>query len=513
MFLKHYNVIKPRMLYIRHVRCIHLTTNKMNLLKKSKISEKPSLQENTTHDLETTRTQDDKHKNNNNNESIQERMLFNKVFESMEIKREEKQKEPDITTSCRSNNEPVHIDQSTRERQHDGINNIKLTPNNNNNVHKSSDDLTVSFGKYNDLKIFHDEMNQEPFDFQDSKISSLISNFSKSNIKKTDMRSFVDKLTSKGNNNENRSKTLQSNNSGFKTNSKLRPEFELPIFKFLDGIEHELSQIKKKTLESTTENNLKNSLNKNFEKNIKLSETDKKRIIREEMYKSELKRTLSPYLSYLNQNVIKSDYDMWKYFESLLTTYINRDKGQRKKLLKLTPEETIKHIDQEGTKDFTKIPEPYEVTMPCIVLELLANETQWHLPVERRYQLTMYIYNQIKTYPDITMYLYFGTVDFYNLLIKLNWINYKDITQIRNYLIEMQNNGIQGDLTTLDHLNKIITTMRSLHDDIMDSEDYDKLKENNITMNILWSKDIDNSIIELENRSQRLKRQLVPGSI
>lgn len=511
MFLRHCNAIKPHTLCTRHVRCIHLIIRKMNVVKNTDTGKELSLPKNTTQDLKTTTTttQEDIHESNGNG-SIQERMLFNKVFESMELKREEKQKEPETTTSHSSNNGPIYMDQSAEGTQYDDSNSSTL--NNNNTSHRSSNDLTVSFGKYDDLKSLYYEMNEEPFDFQDSKINSLISNFSKLDTKEAKMGSLSGEPAGNNNNNENNGNFSQSNN-GYESNLKPQPEFELPIFKFLDGIEHELSQIKKKTLESTTENNLRSSLNKNIERDIKLSETDKKRIVREEMYKSELKRSLNPYLSYLSQNVIKSDYDMWKYFESLLTTYINRDRVQRKKLLKLTSEETIKYIDQECTKDITKIPEPYETTMPCIVLELLTNETQWHLPSERRYQLAMYIYNQIKTYPDITMYLYFGTVEFYNLLIELNWINYKDVTQIHNYLIEMQNNGIQGDLTTLDHLNKILSTMRSLNDDIMDSKDYDTLKENNTTVAVLWSKDIDNDIIELENRSQRLKRQLVPGSI
>ena len=98
-------------------------------------------------------------------------------------------------------------------------------------------------------------------------------------------------------------------------------------------------------------------------------------------------------------------------------------------------------------------------------------------------------------------------------MIDLNWLNFKDVTQIHNYLIEMQNNGVRGDLTTLDHLNKIISTMRSLNDDIMDSKDYDTLKENDITVEVLWSKDMDNDILAIENHSQRLKRQIISRSL
>ena len=77
----------------------------------------------------------------------------------------------------------------------------------------------------------------------------------------------------------------------------------------------------------------------------------------------------------------------------------------------------------------------------------------------------------------------------------------------------MQNNDVQGNLTTLDHLNKIISTMRSLNDDIMDSKEYDILKENDVTVEVLWSKDMDNEILAIENHSQRLKRQIVPRSL
>ena len=77
----------------------------------------------------------------------------------------------------------------------------------------------------------------------------------------------------------------------------------------------------------------------------------------------------------------------------------------------------------------------------------------------------------------------------------------------------MQNNDVQGNLTTLDHLNKIISTMRSLNDDIMDSKDYDTLKENDVTVEAFWSKDMDNEILSIENHSQRLKRQIVSRSL
>ena len=327
----------------------------------------------------------------------------------MEQKKKGKQKEPKSTADYNLSNGVTHVDQSIEKTQYVNSNNSRL--NNRNFLPRSDNDLTVSFGKYDNSKTFHNDINQEPFDFQISKINSLISNFSKYNKNEAKMGSLVHDLTDNNNSNESGSNISQSNNIS-KSNLDSQSEVELPIFKFLDGIEHELSQVKKKTLESITMNNHQMSFNKNFERDIKLTETDKKRIVHEEMYKSELKRSLSPYLLYLSQNVIKNDYDMLKYFESILTEYMNRDKRQRGKLLKLTSEETIKRIHQDCTKDITKIPEPYEITMPYIVLELLTNETQWYLPPERRYQLAIYIYNRIKTCADITMYLYFGTEEF-----------------------------------------------------------------------------------------------------
>ena len=90
------------------------------------------------------------------------------------------------------------------------------------------------------------------------------------------MKSLVHNLTDNNSSNDNDGNILQSNNI-YKSNLEPQSEVKLPIFKFLDGIEHELSQIKKKTLESTTMNNLQTYFNKNFEGDIRLSETDKKK--------------------------------------------------------------------------------------------------------------------------------------------------------------------------------------------------------------------------------------------
>ncbi|CAL9734442.1 mitochondrial transcription factor 2 [Monosporozyma servazzii] len=395
--------------------------------------------------------------------SIQERTLFNKVFESMEQKKQ--------SSAKKGNDYVVSMD------------NIKDQHRSNSAI--DQDDLTVSFGKYDELKTFYDEMDQKPFEFQDSNIDSLLNSF------KSQKKDSMDP--------QKPSPTINKNG-------------ELPIFKFLDGIEHELSQIKKKTLESSKEN-ITIKRDRNME--VTLSDADKERIVHEERYKSELKRVLSPYMRYLHDNIIKNDYDMWKYFQSILSTYMNRDKTIRNKLLRMTPEETIKYISETTSMNSEVIPEPYEISMPCITLQLLTDETQWKLPSERRYQLAMYLYDQIKTCADITMYLYFGTVEFYNLLLELMWINYKDLSQINSMLVEMQNNGIQGDLSTLEILTNVQESMKSLTNDEvigLNDDTTTTLRQNAIKLGVLWSRDSETAINSLQSYLKRLKRQLVPGS-
>lgn len=395
--------------------------------------------------------------------SIQERTLFNKVFESMEQKKRDSEN--------KGHDYIVSMDSIKDKRK-----TTRIT---------DQEDLTVSFGKYDELKTFYDEMDQKPFDFEDSNIDSLLKDF------QTHNKEFLDPT---------------------KPDPAPHKPGELPIFKFLDGIEHELSQIKKKTLESSRENV---TIKRDQDVEVKLSESDKERIVREERYKSELKRVLSPYLTYLHTQVIKNDYDMWKYFQSILTTYMNRDKSIRDKLLRMTPEETIKYINELTSKDSKNIPEPYEISMPCITLQLLTDEKHWKLPVERRYQLAMYLYDQIKTCPDITMYLYFGIVEFYNLLLELIWINYKDVSQINNMLIEMQNNGIQGDLSTLETLTQVEDALKSLtNEDVLGSsnDSMSSLRQNAVKVGVLWSRDSEPAMASLQSYLQRLKRQLVPGS-
>lgn len=395
--------------------------------------------------------------------SIQERTLFNKVFESMEQKKQ--------NSATKGQDHVLSMDTSKDQQRSNKL--------------MDQEDLTVSFGKYDELKTFYDEMDEKPFEFQDSNIDSLLNSF------KSQKKDSMDPQ---------------------KPSPSLNKQGELPIFKFLDGIEHELSQIKKKTLESSKEN-VTIKRDRNVE--VKLSDADKERIIHEERYKSELKRVLSPYMKHLHDNIIKNDYDMWKYFQSTLTTYMNRDKSIRNKLLKMNPEETIKYINEMTSKNNEVIPEPYEISMPCITLQLLTDETQWNLPPERRYQLAMYLYDQIKTCADITMYLYFGTVEFYNLLLELMWINYKDLSQINGMLVEMQNNGIQGDLSTLEILTQVQDAMKSLtNEDVIGSTDdsMTTLRQNAIELGVLWSRDSETAMHSLQSYLRRLKRHLVPGS-
>lgn len=466
---------------VRSIRWIHSTrcyrSNNPSDLRNVPL---PPIKDSVTEDKEDNNTTN----NHIHDTSIQERMLFNKVFESMEQKKGEKQEfSSDI------------LQQFPKPTKTE-IKDPESLPDPNNEC-----DLKVSFGKYDGLKDFYDGSDQEPFTFEDSSIQSLMSEFQTQ--KKPE-------------------KKVKKQDKNYNEKQINKDDEVLPIFKFLDGIEHELSQIKKKTLESnmtipdsinklhtTQMNNNPTELTQTLKD--KMSTSQKERVIKEERFKFELTNCLTPYLTYLHDaKIIESDYDMLQYIkEQILSTYMQRDRtNSRSSFLKLPPKEIITHIKTNLEKNPKNIPEPYEITMPCILLQLLSDEKQWGLPDQRRYQLITYVYQQIRTCPDITMYLYFGTVEFYNLLIDLTWINTKDVSRIKTILNEMQNNGIPGDLTTLETVSKVITTMRSLNEDIMDESAWQAIKSKPLILGLLWSRDTESDILSLERYLKRLKRQL-----
>lgn len=224
-----------------------------------------------------------------------------------------------------------------------------------------------------------------------------------------------------------------------------------------------------------------------------------------EKFKGTLELLLKPYMDNLIE-AINDDHDLLVKAEQLLKLYENRDKkwdnresGEVKVILD--------HLKTTCTDNPTELPQPYRVSLPYVIVKLLERQT-FEFSTDRLYRIITYIYNYCKSSPDVTLYLNVCNVDFYNSLLSLSWESYSEIKQIRHITSEMKINGIFGDISTIEKLNKIVGEAREFNDNIPTVDELGKIQKKYNSVSVVWDKDSPNDLRMVEIYLRDLKERL-----
>ena len=224
-----------------------------------------------------------------------------------------------------------------------------------------------------------------------------------------------------------------------------------------------------------------------------------------EKFKGTLELLLKPYMDNLIE-AINDDHDLLLKAEQLLKLYENRDKkwdnresGEVKVILD--------HLKTTCTDNPTELPQPYRVSLPYVIVKLLERQT-FEFSTDRLYRIITYIYNYCKSSPDVTLYLNVCNVDFYNSLLSLSWESYSEIKQIRHITSEMKINGIFGDISTIEKLNKIVGEAREFNDNIPTVDELGKIQKKYNSVSVVWDKDSPNDLRMVEIYLRDLKERL-----
>lgn len=313
-------------------------------------------------------------------------------------------------------------------------------------------------------------------------------------LKKQD-QNLVDYLTGKTESSSNALGMKSANLTNFPVS--LRP----------DSFTTEASSSEKLLLD--LQNNLKSSFldtNTIPSRNIRLVFNKKtlEAISIRENFKATLDRKLEPFLKHITTN-IETDYDLLVKLNELIQLYDARDRkwdvrheGEVKSILD--------HIEETCSNSPQELPQPYRVTLPHVIVKLLEPEA-FGFTSTRRYAIATEIFYKCKMARDITLYLNVCNVEFYNLLLQLSWENFMEIKIIRKLTSEMKINGIIGDITTIELLDKIIKRLRELNDTIpiVNEESPSKIQE---TAAVVWNKESEIDLRNVESYLRNLKQRL-----
>lgn len=279
-----------------------------------------------------------------------------------------------------------------------------------------------------------------------------------------------------------------------------------PLFKILDDVEYELKQNQKKTLEES--DLLGPDYIRKYTPKVNNLRINMTKLEAEERYKVELKKALEPYIKILKSE-IHTDFEMMEKVQELLRTYISRDKSTDIDM-QSSPADIIKQINANCESSLTTLPQPYGITLPFIIVHLLTS-SEFEIPIEKKYNIATLVYQECKRCSDISLYLNVCNVDFYNMLIHLYWGNFYEVHGVKQFVQEMQLNGIIGDIYTVELLDNIVSEMRTMNDDIIDEENIKKIKEKALNIGVVWSKEADIDLIVIETYLKKLKEALTVG--
>ncbi|QLL34388.1 hypothetical protein HG536_0G02490 [Torulaspora globosa] len=221
-----------------------------------------------------------------------------------------------------------------------------------------------------------------------------------------------------------------------------------------------------------------------------------------ESFKAAMQTAMEPYLTSIFSQ-IETDYDLFVLVRKLLKSYVDRDKTLDNNNYK-SSSEIVQHIKEQCLKNSKELPRPLGVSLPYTLVELFTSE-ELNFPSERKFSLISYIYQECKK--DISLYLNVCNVDFYNLLLRLSWDNYREIYQLKQLTTEMSINGIRGDLYTIEILDKIAHDLRHINDGIL-NEDTGSMQGNPLTVGVVWCRENSTDLQLVENYLRKLKENL-----
>ncbi|CDO92621.1 unnamed protein product [Kluyveromyces dobzhanskii CBS 2104] len=239
--------------------------------------------------------------------------------------------------------------------------------------------------------------------------------------------------------------------------------------------------------------------------NVRLSGIEKaiQLVAEKENLKVALEHALAPHLKYLEQ-AVRTDKDLLDICMSYLDQYLQRDttlETQTKRFMEV--------IQKRAYEDPSKLPQPYSITLPATI-RYIFESGRFTLPGDRNYIILKTIYNKCKSCKDLGLYLDVCNIDFYNLLVKFMWEEYKDLAMVKDTIYEMDSNGITGDIATTELLEDICHQVRFIADDMIseDVEMNDVEKELKKT-SVLWSAENVAVIDRLTKYLKTLKRSLM----
>lgn len=223
-----------------------------------------------------------------------------------------------------------------------------------------------------------------------------------------------------------------------------------------------------------------------------------------ERFKAAMQVAMEPYLASVFSQ-IETDYDLFVLVRKLLSTYVGRDKTMDNNNYKSSVE-IVQHIKEQCLANSEELPRPLGVSLPYTLVRLF-NAKELDFPSERKFSLISYIYQECKKSNDISLYLNVCNVDFYNLLLKLSWDNYREIYQLKQLTTEMSINGIRGDLYTIEILDQIAHDLRHINDGIL-NEDTGSMQGNPLTVGVVWCRENSTDLQLVENYLRNLKESL-----
>lgn len=221
--------------------------------------------------------------------------------------------------------------------------------------------------------------------------------------------------------------------------------------------------------------------------------------------KATLDTAMKPFINVLIER-IETDYDFFRVVKELIAVYLQRDQqfdvGEQ-----LISNKLISQIKTCCQNDPHNLPAPYQVTLPFTLVKLLTVD-ELNFPSYSKYTIASYIYQECKKSSDISLYLNVCNVDFYNVLLRLSWDNFREINQLKQLTTEMSINGIMGDLYTVEMLDKICHDLRYLNDDIPDEEETTENVANPSAVGVVWCRENALKLNQVETYLTRLKESL-----
>lgn len=179
----------------------------------------------------------------------------------------------------------------------------------------------------------------------------------------------------------------------------------------------------------------------------------KEGIIKKKQQEEELEQLLQPVLDNIDKS-IEDDNDLLtvisKYIISL-RKYLSQDHS----LDQSRRGDNLRTIPDPLSPDLS-IPQPVQINVPFIIKHLLMCEKYDFVGQDRKYVILSWVHNVCKNYhKDINLYLSVFTIDLYNYLLDLTWMEFKNISSVFLIVTEMRANGVKGDIETIKILEKI----------------------------------------------------------